>query len=122
MKELTKIAAALSDEGRVRIVLALAGRELCVCQMVELLDLAPSTVSKHISILRGAGLIEPRKDGRWVFYRLADKKSAPREAIRALEWACDAARDSAQAKKDAAKLKNLLKTPPEELCTWVKQK
>jgi AhpD family alkylhydroperoxidase len=50
--------------------MALWDGELCVCQMIELLGLAPSTVSKHISILRPAELLESRKDGRWIYYRL----------------------------------------------------
>ena len=65
------ITKALSDENRVRTLLALGGRELCVCQIVELLGLAPSTVSKHMSILANARLVESRQDGRWRYYRLA---------------------------------------------------
>lgn len=60
------ITKALAEENRVRILLALEGRELCVCQIFELLDLAPSTVSKHLSILRQARLVEGRKEGRWM--------------------------------------------------------
>ena len=55
------------------------GRELCVCQIVELLGLAPSTVSKHLAILKQARLVDSRKEGRWMFYRLADE-DAPVEA------------------------------------------
>ena len=65
------ITKALSDENRVRMLLALDGRELCVCQIIELLGLAPSTVSKHMSILANARLVEGRQEGRWRFYRLA---------------------------------------------------
>ncbi|MBW2408107.1 MAG: winged helix-turn-helix transcriptional regulator, partial [Deltaproteobacteria bacterium] len=48
------ITRALSDQNRVRALMALKDRELCVCQIIELLDLAPSTVSKHMSILANA--------------------------------------------------------------------
>ena len=49
---------ALADENRIRILMALRGRQLCVCQVTAFLDLAPSTTSKHLSILRQARLIE----------------------------------------------------------------
>ena len=44
---------------------------MCVCQLVALLELAPSTVSKHLSLLRAARLVDSRKDGRWMYYRLS---------------------------------------------------
>ncbi len=61
-----KITKALADENRVRMLLALKGGELCVCQITELFGLAMSTVSKHLSILYQAGLTESRKEGRWI--------------------------------------------------------
>lgn len=72
MFDVLQIARALSDENRLRILMALRGRELCVCQVTAFLDLAPSTTSKHLSILRQSRLIESCKQGRWVYYRLAD--------------------------------------------------
>lgn len=78
-------AKALSDPHRLRAVLALREGELCVCQLIELLGLSPSTVSKHMSILAQAGLVRHRKAGRWVHYRLGGKESPP-EARRALRW------------------------------------
>jgi DNA-binding transcriptional ArsR family regulator len=68
----TKMFKALSDASRLRALCALRAGELCVCQIVELLGLAPSTVSKHMSILANAGLVESTKKGRWVYYRQAD--------------------------------------------------
>lgn len=70
IKEFTGITKALSDQHRVRAFMALLRGELCACQIIELLSLAPSTVSKHMSILKTAGLVESRKDSRWVYYRL----------------------------------------------------
>jgi len=69
------IAKALSDENRLRIVMALRGRELCVCQVTGLLDLSPSTTSKHLSILRQARLIDSNKKGKWVYYTVPEKTS-----------------------------------------------
>ncbi len=71
LDDLMDILKALADENRVRALRALQGGELCVCRLIALLDLAPSTVSKHLSILRAARLVESRKDGRWLYYQLA---------------------------------------------------
>lgn len=115
MREVAEVAKALGDEGRLRVVLALRGRELCVCQITELLGLAPSTVSKHMSVLRQARLVECRKDGRWAYYRLAGEDAAPL-AKQALDWALPALARTPQARQDAAKLKGILRCDPEELC------
>lgn len=58
------VVKALADENRVRALLALRDGELCVCDIIELLDLAPSTVSKHLSILRQARFIDEKKDAK----------------------------------------------------------
>jgi DNA-binding transcriptional ArsR family regulator len=79
------VARALGDSHRLRALLALREGELCVCQLIELLGLSPSTVSKHMSILAQAGLVRHRKEGRWVHYRIEEKESPP-EARRALRW------------------------------------
>ncbi|MFH1968908.1 MAG: metalloregulator ArsR/SmtB family transcription factor [Verrucomicrobiota bacterium] len=71
MREVMDMLKALADENRVRLLFALQGGELCVCQLIALLDLAPSTVSKHLTILRSARLVDSRKDGRWMHYRLS---------------------------------------------------
>ena len=75
MFEFMNTIKAIADSNRVRIISILQGRELCVCQIIKMLHLAPSTVSKHISILRQARLIEDRKEGRWMYYRLPDNPS-----------------------------------------------
>ncbi|MBD3419265.1 MAG: metalloregulator ArsR/SmtB family transcription factor [Chitinivibrionales bacterium] len=73
MPQLNKAGMAFSDPNRVRAFMALRNGELCVCQLIELLKLAPSTVSKHMSVLKDAGLVLSRKDSRWVYYRIPDK-------------------------------------------------
>ena len=70
--DINETGKALSDPNRVRALMALRNGELCVCQLVEFLHLAPSTVSKHMSILKQAGLVESRKDSRWVYYRAVE--------------------------------------------------
>jgi ArsR family transcriptional regulator len=77
MKQAVRVFGALSDENRLRVLCALRHGELCVCQLIELLGLSPSTVSKHLSILRDAALLDSRKEGRWVYYRLADQTILP---------------------------------------------
>jgi ArsR family transcriptional regulator len=64
---------ALGDPSRVRIIKMLEIRELCVCEVRDVLGLSTSTVSKHLSILRDANLVLDAKDGKWVNYRLNDK-------------------------------------------------
>ena len=110
------ITKALSDENRVRMLLALDGRELCVCQIIELLGLAPSTVSKHMSILANARLVEGRQEGRWRFYRLVAGDDAPDEVQEAIAWTYRSLSDTPQILKDAERIEQILKTDPEVLC------
>jgi ArsR family transcriptional regulator len=65
MQAAIDIAKALSDASRVRTLMFLRGGELCVCQIIEMLGLAPSTVSRHMNVLQRAGLVRARKQGRW---------------------------------------------------------
>jgi DNA-binding transcriptional ArsR family regulator len=76
MKEFVAITKALADENRIRALMALRKGELCACQIIELLKLAPSTVSKHMAILKQAGLVESRKKGTWIHYRLSTEDVA----------------------------------------------
>jgi len=114
LRDFLAITNALADQNRVRAVLALRGRELCVCQITALLRLAPSTVSKHISILHHAALVEMRKDGRWIFYRLP--KTQTPIVRHALQWACQSLQNSPTALDDSKRLKSILKIDPEEIC------
>ena len=75
MKKLAKIFQALSDTNRIRILKMLEVRPLCVCEITEILTLANSTVSKHLSILRDAEFILDEKDGKWVNYFLNKSKN-----------------------------------------------
>lgn len=89
MLDFLNITKALTDENRLRILMALRNRELCVCQVTAFLDLAPSTTSKHLSVLRQARLIESAKHGKWVYYRLADAEHASPAVRDALKLALD---------------------------------
>jgi len=109
------ITRALSDQNRVRTLLALKNRELCVCQIIELLELAPSTVSKHMSILANARLVEGRQDGRWRYYRLAGD-NAPDEVLEVIAWTFRSLSNSPQIQQDTERLNDILKIDPEVLC------
>jgi ArsR family transcriptional regulator len=71
LKDFIRSSKALSDETRVRILNLLRHHELCVCQLMEILGMGQSTVSKHLGILKNAGLIEAEKRGTWSFYKLS---------------------------------------------------
>ncbi len=115
MWDFMAITKALSDENRVRALLALQGQELCLCQIVELLDLATSTVSKHMSILRQARLVESRKEGRWMYYRWPGRYASP--AVRqALQWAKESLTGDARVSVDQQHLREILAMDPEQLC------
>lgn len=115
MRHLVRTTKALADENRIRILGALQGRELCVCQLIELLDLAPSTVSKHLSILRNARLIDSRKAGRWIYYRPAGG-DAPPGIPETLEWVWRAFADTRQHAEDSQRMETILEMDPEVLC------
>ena len=70
MTDKAKLFKALADKNRLRILKMLEVRPLCVCEIREILDLANSTVSQHLAILRDAGFIYDIKDNKWVNYHL----------------------------------------------------
>jgi ArsR family transcriptional regulator len=115
MREFMAVTKALSDPSRVRILLALRRRELCVCQITELFGFAPSTMSKHLSILHQAGLILSRKAERWVYYRLPDKP-VPAAVREALDWVHKSLAKTDEALADAKRLKRIMKMDLAEIC------
>ena len=115
MEDVIAIARALSDENRVRALLALGDQEVCVCQLIELLQLAPSTVSKHMSILKQAKLVTGHKKERWMYYRLPGK-SAPPIIQQALSWVRQATSDDHRTLMDAEQMEKILGTNRELIC------
>lgn len=92
MRKLAKTLKALSDGSRLRILKMLEVRPLCVCEITEVLSLATSTVSRHLAILRDAGFILDKKEGKWVNYYLNhDKTNAYADQMLPLisEWLTD---------------------------------
>ncbi|MGF1571768.1 MAG: ArsR/SmtB family transcription factor [Sumerlaeia bacterium] len=117
MRTLLAITKALADLNRIRILCALYERgELCVCQVQELLALAPSSTSKHLSILAQAGLLTVRKEGRWAYYSVAEGADLPEEAQEVVAWLTRRAAKEKIIHEDRKRLKQLLAYSPEELC------
>ncbi len=65
---------ALADEKRLRILKLLEVREMCVCEVMVALGLTQPTASHHLGILENVGLVKYRKEGKWIFYSIADPK------------------------------------------------
>ena len=73
MKDMANLFKILGDENRLRILLMLKVRSLCVCEINEVLDIALSTISQHLKLMRSSGYIIDHKEGRWVIYSLNSK-------------------------------------------------
>ena len=107
------ISKALNDPTRVRVLLALEAGELCLCQIIDLAGLAPSTLSKHVNLLTDAGLVRRRKQGRWHYFRLA-RDGAPAEVRQALDWVLGAVRKDPVIRKDVTRLRGILRKDLQE--------
>jgi DNA-binding transcriptional ArsR family regulator len=116
MIETFEIAAkALADRSRIRILKLLEGGELCVCQITAVMDLAPATVSKHLSLLKTAGLLQQRRDGRWIHYRLAER-ALNGQTIPFLQLLAGALNDDQTILEDRAMLERVNAVPLQTLC------
>jgi len=114
MQRFLAITKALADANRARVLMFLRDGELCVCQIIEMLHLAPSTVSKHMAVLHQARLVESRKEGRWVYYRLSDSADA---LIRgAIRWTQAALAPDGQVRADARAIRAVKRIGREKLC------
>ncbi len=111
--QLTDLANALSDLNRIRLLAACLDGERCVCQLVELIELSNASVSKNLAVLKRAGLLESRKDGRWVHYRTPDTP-APLVA-NAIEMIQTYVREDAIILADQEKLKAIDSIDPSDL-------
>lgn len=113
METTLNLFKALSDKNRLRIVAGLSRYdELCACQITELLQVAGATVSRHLSVLHHAGLVESRKEGRWVYFR----RSVPAGTEPLVGVLEKMFRDSADVQADMKTLAAIVAVAPEELC------
>jgi ArsR family transcriptional regulator len=108
MTKILKIFKALSDPTRLRIIFLLEGKDLCVCELTFILKMSQSRVSHQLRILRDAGLVEDRRDGKWMIYGIPP---GIRDTIRPLLhlFGEEARRSSAEPLKDLRNLRLCLK-------------
>ncbi|MFB0565925.1 MAG: ArsR/SmtB family transcription factor [Candidatus Aminicenantaceae bacterium] len=74
MKQALKLFKSLSDPTRLRILLLLIQKNLCVCEITFILAIEQSRISHQLRILRDADLVEDLRDGKWIVYRITEKK------------------------------------------------
>lgn len=114
MRQFELALKAAGDPTRTRILKLLEGGGLCVCQIQAVLGLAPSTVSKHLTVLRNAGLVVDARDGKWIEYALVGEgANAHAAAVLAMLRGLD--RDPAVA-ADRKRLRTVRAIPVAELC------
>jgi len=114
MDKITAIFKALSDRNRIRIVSSLLNHnELCACQITELLQVTGATASRHMGVLISSGLVDSRKDGRWVYYRICREKA---ELGLLIDWIEAQMHHDPVVVRDAKTVEEILSWDPEELC------
>ena len=114
LQNLEFLTKALADQTRLRILALLNSRELCACQIVAVFELANSTISKHLAILKQAGLIQSRKQGRWIYFFLP---SQPRSEIAAtFLWLKQFWQNDLSLEADQIKIQQILELDPVALC------
>ena len=105
MEDLVKVLKALSDETRLRMLMLIEKQELCVCEVMQILDMHQSRVSRHLNILRDAGLAKTRRQGTWMFYSSAAQTMNHSHVADALR---DWMRDNEIVKHDLERLRECL--------------
>ena len=106
MKKAGKVFKALSDETRLRILKMLEARPLCVCEIQHVLKGSQPNVSHHLKTLADAGLVDSKRDGLWIAYRLADSPPTPLHAA-ALALLRRSLKNDERVKKDRAVVKSV---------------
>lgn len=114
MQQTALLGRALSEATRIRIVAALRGQELCVCEICDALQLSQSTLSTHLQTLRRAGFVRTRKDGKWIYYGLEEKVSPLVDAFFTL--AAPALVKDKRIAADAERVQRRLKMREDECC------
>ena len=105
MLEAVKLFKALADETRLRILHLLCRRDLCVCQIVDVLGVGQSKASRHLAHLRNVGLVNDRREGLWIYYSLAQPNGALHEQVN--EWLKNAENEVPMGATDLESLGNL---------------
>lgn len=114
MEKLTALFKALSDRNRIRIVSALLKYdELCACQLTELIQVTSATASRHMGVLIASGLVESRKDGRWVYYKICQEHT---ELSVLISWLKSRFEGEPYLALDEITMDEILSCEPEDLC------
>ena len=111
VRPVSQLLKAIADETRLRIVALLAHGELCVCHLEDAVGLSQPNASRQLGILRNAGVVEHRKEGSWVYYRLARQTDAHRRKL--LQSVVEGFPDRARLRRD---VERLLKVRGPEAC------
>lgn len=74
VRTVSRFFRALGDDTRLRIIALLSHGELCVCHLQEALGLSQPNISRQLGVLRAAGIVEDRREGNWVYYRLLEQE------------------------------------------------
>ena len=108
MKKTVKTLKALSDPTRLRIILLLMKKELCVCELLFVLNMEQSRISHHLRILRDADLVEDVRDGKWIIYRIPEAMKRKLDPLLD-QFLVDETRQSAEVSSDIKNLEICLK-------------
>ncbi len=103
MRSSAELFRALADETRLRILSLLAHGELCVCDIMTVLDIGQSKASRHLASLRNIGLVNDRRNGVWMYYSLAKPSGTTHRRV--LEWLAEAATELPEAAADLKALR-----------------
>jgi ArsR family transcriptional regulator len=107
MRDILKVFKALSDSTRLRIIMLLQKKDLCVCELTFILKMEQSRISHQLRILRDADLVEDMREKKWIIYRIPD--TARKNLGFLLEGIKRRLQNSKEIREDAARLETCLK-------------
>ena len=119
MKQYLDLFKALSDESRLRIMVLLSGKELCVCQIEAALKLPQVKVSRHLAVLRYVGLVKNRRDGLWIYYSLTEPRNKVEENL--FECFRKCLRKEKSFRTDLASMKKCIAQPLDTIAEMVRK-
>jgi len=108
MKKIANIFKALSDDTRLRVIKLLQERELCVCELIQVLDMSQLRISRHLGVLKNAGLVNDRREGKWIHYSL-NKETQGKEIKILLDSMVVIGNDETVIKTDKKNLKKAIR-------------
>lgn len=113
MNDLMLFGKAISDPTRIRVLSALRGGELCVCELADAMEVSQSTLSNHLQVIRQAGLVRTRQAGKWIYYDLESEQTTILEAVFAHYQSL---KTDGRLQRDAARLKQRLALRQDGCC------